>query len=175
MIVSVVIFQVVRGRPVELLWTETLMIVLAHYFTSRRFVRLPPEVIQQLEREGHLETETNPLFLPRHTIRAAIVVAFVGLGLYVYRQGRILDPEPLSILITVFAYLVGVIGRGLLDWWNLKRGRQTWRWWEDFKAVAVLLALGVTATAYILGMAENLPQRLPLAALGLVLFYFGSR
>ena len=43
MIVAVVMAQLVRGQEVELLWTETLMIALAHYFTSRRFIKLPPE------------------------------------------------------------------------------------------------------------------------------------
>ena len=57
LIVAVVIVQSVRGQEIDMLWTETLMIALAHYFTSRRFVRLPPEVIDHLKKEGRLETE----------------------------------------------------------------------------------------------------------------------
>ena len=41
LIVAVIIAEVARGRSVEILWTETLMIALAHYFTSRRFIQLP--------------------------------------------------------------------------------------------------------------------------------------
>src|SRR5262249_36360605 len=37
LIVAVVFVQVARGHQIEALWTETLMIALAHYFTSRRF------------------------------------------------------------------------------------------------------------------------------------------
>jgi hypothetical protein len=43
LIVAVVLVQVARGREVEPLWTETLMIALAHYFTSRPFLRLSPD------------------------------------------------------------------------------------------------------------------------------------
>jgi hypothetical protein len=35
LIAAVVVVQMARGQEVELLWTETLMIVLAHYFGSR--------------------------------------------------------------------------------------------------------------------------------------------
>jgi hypothetical protein len=51
----------VRGQEVELLWIETLMMALAHYFTSRRAINLPTDVIRRLEAEGHVETEANQL------------------------------------------------------------------------------------------------------------------
>jgi hypothetical protein len=86
-----------------------------------------------------------------------------------------MQPESLSILVTVFAYLVGVVARGLLAWWTKGRPSGPMRWWADLKAVAVLLVLAVTAGAYFLDLAGRLPQVLRLAALGLVLFYFGSR
>jgi hypothetical protein len=38
LIVAVVLVQLARGRDVETLWTETMMIALAHYFTSRLLV-----------------------------------------------------------------------------------------------------------------------------------------
>lgn len=174
MIVAVVIANTVRERTVELLWTETLMIVLAHYFTSRRFVRLPPDVVRHLEQQGHLEIETNPLYLPRHTIRAVIVLAFAGLGAYLFHKRR-LEPESLAILVTVFAYLVGVIGHGALVWWRTRFGGKPWRWWEDAKAIIVLVVLAVTAAAFLLDLNDQLPRRVPLIALALVLFYFGSR
>ena len=36
------------------------MIALAHYFTSRRFIRLSPEVIRRLTEEGQIEAEPHP-------------------------------------------------------------------------------------------------------------------
>src|SRR5215471_7312168 len=56
MIVAVVAVEVARGREFEVLWTETLMIALAHYFTSRRFIHLPVVVLRRLEEDGYLET-----------------------------------------------------------------------------------------------------------------------
>ncbi|MCE9544401.1 MAG: hypothetical protein K8T25_02605 [Planctomycetia bacterium] len=175
LIVGVVIVEVIRGNPVKLLWTETLMIVLAHYFTSRRFVRLPPDVVKQLETAGHLESETNPLWLPRHSIRALVILAFVGLAVYQYQEHRLFQAETLSILITVFAYLIGVVGRGVLDWWFRSHGGHRAVWWDDLKAATVLLVLGATAMMYFIGRADSLPEKAHLATLGLVLFYFGSR
>src|SRR5437016_928678 len=84
LVVAVVITQVCRRREIEPLWTETLMIALAHYFTSRRFIHLAPDVIRRLEVEGHVEVESNPLYLPRHSIRAIILLAFAGLAIYAY-------------------------------------------------------------------------------------------
>jgi hypothetical protein len=60
LIVAVVVVQVVRGREVEPLWTETLMIALAHYFTSRRFINLAPDVMRRLEAEQCPPIETTP-------------------------------------------------------------------------------------------------------------------
>lgn len=175
LIVAVVISEAVRGRVVPVFWTETLMIALAHYFTSRRFIDLSPEVIHRLETDGHLDKEANPLYLPRHSIRAIVVAAFVGLAVYLYREGRLFRQEALSILSIVFAYLVGVMLRPVLNWWARKGVTPAIRWWDDIKAVAVLLALTITAAAHLIDRPELLPQFARPATLGLVLFYFGSR
>jgi fucose 4-O-acetylase-like acetyltransferase len=164
MIVAVVIAQLARGSDVELLWTETLMIALAHYFTARRFIRLPPDVIARLAQDGYVDTETRPLYLPRHSIRAITVLAFAGLAIYLYRVGRLLDTKPLSVLGVVFAYLLGVVVR-------IKRVRR----WEDVKAAVVLLILLCTASAYLAGRNDLVPPLVRNITLGVVLFYFGSR
>ncbi len=175
LVVLVVIVQVGRGQEVGPLWTETLMIVLAHYFTSRRFVNLSPEMLRRLEAEGQLETESNPLHLPRHSIRILLAVAFLGLAVYLYREHRLLDVQPLSILGVVFAYLLGVTARGLWTW--ASRGRPTAgsRRWEDLKALVVLGVLLFTSLAYLLERPDLVSHHLLNATLGLVLFYFGSR
>ena len=109
LIVAVVISQMVRGREVEVLWTETLLIALAHYFTSRRFIKLPPEVIHRLAVEGHVEVEANPLFLPKCTIRAILIAAFTGIAIYLYLHNRLFETPSLSLLGVVFAYLLGMV------------------------------------------------------------------
>ena len=77
-VVAVVIARTALGRSPDPLWIETLLIALAHYFTSRRFVSLTPAVLQRLEQEGVLEKERHPLYLPKNSIRTIVVGAFVG-------------------------------------------------------------------------------------------------
>jgi hypothetical protein len=164
MIVAVVIAQLVRGEEVQLLWTETLMIAMAHYFASRRFIRLPPDVIKRLVSEGHIELEARPLYLPSHSIRLILIASFTGLGIYLFLHNRWREPQALSILGVVLAYLLG----------SLVRVRAT-RGWEDIKAFVVLAILSATVAAYFLGYGDALPKPMRSITLGLVLFYFGSR
>jgi hypothetical protein len=175
LIVAVVIVQVTRGREVEPLWTETLMIALAHYFTSRRFINLAPDVMRRLESDGRIDAEAHPLYLPRHSIRAVLMLTFVGLAIYLYRENQLLQPPALSILGVVFAYLLGIVARGLLAWWTKGRTTTTIQWWEDVKAAVVLLALVFMAGAYFLDQTDLVPHQVRNGTLGLVLFYFGSR
>jgi hypothetical protein len=164
LIVAVVIVQLGRGQEVELLWTETLMIVLAHYFTSRRFIRLSPEVIRRLTEEGQIEAEPRPLYLPQYSIRIILVVAFAGLAVYLYREQRLFQSQAMSILGVVFAYLLGIVGR-----------LRSVRGWEDLKAVVVLVVLLCTAVPVLVDRADLVPRQFRDITLGLVLFYFGSR
>lgn len=111
-----------------------------------------------------METESNPLFLPRHSIRVILVVAFVGLTVYLYRQNQLLNSDALPLLGVVFAYLLGVAA-----------GIRRVRGWEDLKAFVVLVVLLYAAGAYLGGHPELVPNTLRNITLGLVLFYFGSR
>src|SRR5258708_35293113 len=54
LIVAVVIAQVARGEKVSTPWTETLMIALGHYFSTRRVLKLPPGLGHQLEADGEV-------------------------------------------------------------------------------------------------------------------------
>lgn len=175
LIVAVVLVQVARGQEVEPLWTETLMIAVAHYFTSRRFIRLAPDEIRRLEAEGQIEVESHPLYLPRHTIRAVLMLTFLGSAVYLNQQNQLFQPAALSLLGVVFSYLLGILARGVLKWWTKGRKTGAMRWWEDLKAAVVLIVLVSTATAYLLDRADLVPPQLRNATLGLVLFYFGSR
>ena len=175
MIVAVVIVEVARGREFEVLWTETLMIALAHYFTSRRFIHLPMEILRRLEEDGYLEQESHPLYLPRHTIRGIILLAFIGLAFYLYRRERLFTPQALSILGLVFSYLFGVIFRVVFDWWMRRHPTKAAWWWNDLKAASVLLVMAAAMAAYLFDRPDLLPHQLRNFALGYVLFYFGSR
>ena len=128
-VVSIVTLSVARGHDLDLVWTETLMIALAHYFTSRRFVSLPPEVLARIQKEGVLEYEGNPLFLPRHSIRLLIVGSFIALGVFLYRQQRLWEPRAISLLGIVAAYALGAIARSISSWFGSRTGRRASAGW----------------------------------------------
>jgi hypothetical protein len=174
-IVAVVVSNLAQKREPDPLWIETLLIALAHYFTSRRFVALPPGVVKRLEQEGVIDKEQHPLFLPRHTIRTLILAAFAGLAVYLYREHRLFEPQALTLLLIVAAYVLGALVRGISGWIGRWRTRRPSRFWGDAKAVIVLLAIALVAFAEFLNFADQLPPEAHKVALGLVLFYFGSR
>jgi hypothetical protein len=175
LILAVVVHEMVRGRLVAVIWTETLVIALAYYFTYRRFVSLPAEVMTRLEREGALAREPNPLGLPRHSIRILIIVTFVALGAYLFHEYRLLEPQVITIFGTVLCYLLGVFLSGFLSWWTKGHKTLATHFWEDIKAFAVLVTVGATASLYFLSGPDMVPHWLQNATVGLVLFYFGSR
>ena len=175
-IVAVVTVSVAQGRDLDLIWTETLLIAMAHYFTSRRFVALPPEVLKRIQNEGILDKEVHPLFLPRHSIRFLILAAFVGLGVYLYRNQKLFnDPKAMSLLGIVTAYVCGATLRGISSWFSHSTGRRPSSFWGDIKAIIVLLAVAIAGLPELLGMPEILPMEAHRVALSLMLFYFGSR
>jgi hypothetical protein len=181
MVVGFVVAQTAKGESVGLLWSETLMIVLAHYFTSRRFVELPPGVRAELEAQGLLPVDQQPLYLPKHTIRGVIVLAFAGLAYWLHREGRLFERQSVAILGTVAAYFLGLFTQAVVKWWTRRRGQRTIPWWDDLKAVVTLGVVTLTLVVELLGWKLEAfgvgiqPQDLENATLGIVLFYFGSR
>jgi hypothetical protein len=175
MILAVVVVRVIRGRDADVLWTETLLIVLAHYFTHRRFVNLPTPVLRRLEDEGYVEKEPHPLYLPRNSIRVIVVLTFIGLAVYLYRADQMDRPEALSILGVVAAYLVGVLVRGLVHWFTGGRPHPAVWWWDDVKALVVLGVLVLATVVFMFDLEDQVPKPARTAVLGVVLFYFGSR
>ena len=174
-IVAIVTLNAARGKELDLIWTETLLIAMAHYFTSRRFVSLPPDVLKRIQQEGILDQEVHPLYLPRHSIRVLILAAFVGLGVYLYRQNRLFVVESISPLGIVAAYVCGSIVRGIGAWFGRRTGRQPSSLWGDLKAMLVLLVVAVAGIPELLSMPELLPAVAHRIALAMMLFYFGSR
>lgn len=174
-VVAVVVTRVALGRSPDPLWIETLLIALAHYFTSRRFVSLSPAVLQRLEQEGVIEKERHPLYLPKNSIRTIIIGSFVGLGIYLYREPKLVTPEAIALLSMVFAYLLGAIVRGISSWFSKRRAQPITGVWGDIKALIMLGAIIVAAVPAVFDFGLNLPPLVDRIALGLTLFYFGSR
>ena len=138
-VVAFVVTQTAHGAGVAVVWQESLMIMLAHYFTSRRMVPLSKELRSRLEELGEIERESHPLYLPKHSVRVLIIAAFAGLGVYLYRESRLLEAHSLPLLVSVGAYLLGTLAKAALGW--LARNRQTVApgWWVDLKAGLTLV------------------------------------
>jgi len=177
--VAVVVVNTARGQVLDVFWVEALLIAMAHYFTSRRFVHLPPAVLHQLERDGVIERESQPLFLPRGSIRTLIMAAFIGLGVYLYQNDRtrLMSTPVLTLLALVSSYFIGAIVRGITSFTHRWRRSPPSRWWADLRALIVLGAMLVVAVPDLLGAGNAYPDQETVrhVALGLMLFYFGSR
>ncbi len=174
-VVGVTCTDIVKGLEIEAVWAETLMVALAHYFTSRRFVHLPPELLRKLEEDDIIPKEPLPLYLPRGTIRLVILGSFIGVAIYQFRQGLLTQPSTFAIFVTLLAYFAGTTVRGALNWWYRGRNVPQARWWADAKAVTVLVALVVTSLLQIVGSQSHAPLWLENITMAMVLFYFGSR
>ena len=174
-VVAVVVARVALGKSPDPLWIETLLIALAHYFTSRRFVSLPPDVMLRLEQEGVIAKERHPLYLPKNSIRTIIVGAFIGLGIYLYREPQLVTPEAVALLSMVFAYLLGAIVRSISGWFAKRRSLPITGVWGDIKALIVLGAIVIAAIPVLFDVGIPISPLVDRIALGLTLFYFGSR
>jgi hypothetical protein len=176
-VVAVTCSDILNGRPIEPVWAETLMVALAHYFTSRRFIQLPPDVLRRLETDRVIPKEPLPLYLPRGTIRLAVFAAFAAVFAYQFQKGLLFksDSDTFPIFITLMAYFLGATARGIMNWWYRGRALQSSRWWADTRAIVVLVALIGTSLLQIIGQQHLAPSWLENITMGLVLFYFGSR
>ena len=179
LVVAVVVTKLARGDEFQTehdkLWIVTLLISLTHYFTSRRFVALTPEVRRQLEDDGVIDRERHPLFLPRNSIRVIIVGAFGWLAYYLYTNGRLQEHHVASLLGMMAAFLLGAMVRGIGHWMNGYRIQRSAGTWGDLKALAVLGALTLVAIPEFLDQQNAVPVVFYRLALGFTLFYFGSR
>ena len=104
-----------------------------------------------------------------------IVLAFVGLAVYLFRENKLWQSQALLILGVIFAYLLGIIARGIRTWWTKDRPGRILRGWADVKAAVVLMILAYTAGAFLFDRPDLVPVEVRNVALGIVLFYFGSR
>ena len=177
MTVGFIVAQTARGIHVSLLWFESLMIVLAHYFAHRRFVPLSPAMREKLKAEDLLEDETHPLNLPKHSLRTIIVLAFVGLAIWLTCRGRLRDPVAVPVFISVGSYFLGIGFGTVVAWWHRGKPSTGPSWFEDAKAVVTLIAVAFAIVVQLFGWQQSIPfaEKLEALPLALMLFYFGSR
>ena len=75
----------------------------------------------------------------------------------------------------VFAYLLGGIVATVSGWFKKRHAQPITGVWGDIKAVIVLLAIVIAAVPELFDVGLKLPPLVDRIALGLTLFYFGSR
>jgi hypothetical protein len=173
-VVSVACQQMLSGEPPSLLLAETLMIVLTHYFTSRRSLQVSVPLRERLIAEGLWPVEDNPLWLPRGSVRMLIVAAFVLTVLGLLVQGRVLDSNALTLLGPFAAYLLGAwLGRK-------RRGDGHPAGWFRRLLVHLLALLAILVGLVLLLLAlhdllPTLPDWVASLLLSAILYYFGSR
>ncbi|NDH06880.1 hypothetical protein EBX93_13340 [bacterium] len=175
LILAVVINEMMAGREVDILWNETLLIALAHYFSRRRFLNIPPEAVPRLQKEGILPPETRPLYLPTGVIRALILLAFGASGFFLYKQGRLFDPNVVPIFGAVGAYISGMIIAYFAKSFMKAGTNSLLSRWHDMQAMLVLITVASTAAIFFIHGPSGLPGWLRHAALFLSLYYFGAR
>ena len=178
MLVCYVCIELLLGTPPSVLWTETLLIAVAHYFTARRHAALPRSIRDDLVRMDLLPAEEHPLGLPQHSIRTMIAGAFVLVFAYLVMSGRPPGGEAVGLFLALAAFLIGNFVRA--DWaFATKHAEIEPPWgWGDLKPLAtltaMLLALGFSLSG------RFAPPPVPLdtlekSAAAMALYYFGSR
>jgi len=173
-VVSVACQQMLRGEPPSLLLAETLMIVLTHYFTSRRQVQIGDALHERLLKEGLLPAEENPLWLPKGSVRRLIAAAFGLTVLALLVQGRLFDSNVLVLLGPFAAYLLGAwLGRNGGDR-NAAPGRFKRLLLHLLALVVVLIALLLLLLAFN-DQLPGLPDWAASLLLSAILYYFGAR
>ena len=185
MVLGMVVIDVLVGRNpgglataademVEVLWSECLVIVMAGYFTTRKFVRLPNDVVERLEKEGVLAVD-RPLGLPRFTMRVVLILAFVALAVHMWRENRLFETKSAQVLGLALAFLLGGASAVVARFFGGGLESAGRLWWETLKAV---LALGSVAACMVASLAfglDHLPTWATSITIWMVLFYFGSR
>jgi len=174
-VVFVTCWLIVRGEDVPLAVSESLFTVLAYYFATRGLAQLSPEERKQLrEMRGGLE-EDRPLFLPAGTIRAVIILAFVGVSAYLAKQagiGRLLSQ---TTLLLVFAFLAGQLLKLITAAVKRRQPAEGVTAFEHGKAAVGVLAGLAFVGLYVSGNQQSVSPQMHRIFLGLIIFYFGSR
>lgn len=139
------------------------LVALGHYFGSRSAAAPRPR-------------GRPPLYLPRGSIRAFIILGLGAVAYFLWEDGRLrlsMDNRNSVILFVAAALVLGFIFRKVAD--ILTRGRMSRprRWIENAKAVLALAATALLAISCFSAEAEI--DNAALLASPFIVFYFGSR
>jgi hypothetical protein len=152
-----------RGTEAPLPLAFVSLVALGHYFGSRSAAARRPG-------------DRPPLFLPRGSIRAIIVLGLGAVAYFLWEDGKLrlaMDDRNSVILFVAAALVLGFLFRKAID--LVTRGRMTRprRWIENLKAVVALAATALLAISCFSPRGEI--DNAALLASPLIVFYFGSR
>ena len=153
------------GREVPLSLAFVVLLVLGHYFGSRGGREKVPG-------------ERQPLYLPRGSIRTVIILGFAAAGWFLWDQGRLvlsIEDRNMAIFFILGALLLGFVVRKIADMLSGGKMTRPRRLFENVKAILVIAATVLFAIFCLLEKKEEGLENLALAAVPVIVFYFGSR
>jgi hypothetical protein len=182
-VVFVTCWLMVRDEELPLALSEALFTVLAYYFATRAYLkaveagefhRTGSKEFAAMAR-GFSEATANPLYLPVGTIRVAVILAFVGVALYLAYSGGLNKLLSATTLLLVFAFFAGQIMKRFIRWYRRGNSKQSTGAFEHIRA-GVGVAIGLAFVAfYVSGYYEHAPPQAHKVFLAFIIFYFGSR
>ena len=107
-----------------------------------------------------------------------IVLAFVGLAIFLACEHRLTDSVAMPVFISVGSYFLGIGFGTVVTWWTRGRAASSQvSWFDDVKALVTLAAVGLAISVQMFGWQQQVPfgEKLEALPLALMLFYFGSR
>ncbi|CAK0738201.1 conserved membrane hypothetical protein [Gammaproteobacteria bacterium] len=174
-VVWVFVWLTWHDRPVGLLLSEAMLIILAHYFASRQLLMVPTRLQPYLEDHHLITQEANPLWLPRHTIRFIILAVLFLTGVMLLARGELFQSNGFDNIFLIFVYLLGVVVNHIRGRRGIRPLSRWLRLWIHLKALLVVLACFIILLAALANGLEDPPEGLDHILLGWILFYFGSR
>lgn len=154
------------GRPIPMIFSAVILLVLGHYFGSRS------------PAPSGEEKPPAPLGLPRGTIRTLIIAGYGTITWFLWKENRLAwdlaDPN-IVLLAVSGAMIAGYLIRNVFDLVTRRKASKPRRWYENSKAILALLATGLLVFSCIVGKEGDPEQNAALLAAPIIGFYYGSR
>lgn len=163
-------YQVLKGEAIAPILVESALLVVGFYFGVRSGAGPP---IAPVTAEG----VKQPLFLPRGSIRAVLLVGFFGVIVYIWYRGRGI-PEALVLILQVLAaYLIGYIVSVFVTRRRAAgiQPSHAIAVFRNVNAVIVMILVAYSCGIILFAWPDFLPQYTGNALAWIVAYYFGSR
>lgn len=175
-VVIVACQQMLTGGTPSVLLSETLVIVLTHYFAARQNIHIGAKLRAKLKSTGDWPQEEKPLWLPHGTIRSLITAAFLITVIMLIEQERLLDSNVLTLLAPFAAYLLGTLLRQKRE--EPESGKPRSWFARASLHLSAILVVGSSLILLMLAFNNMLPainDWIASLLLSTILYYFGTR